>query len=179
MTIINSPIIGAGNGGATIKSIQSGSTTMSSTGQNQSISEIDQSKAVLIFSARTNSSTYEVDALVRGHFSTDTNIRFERGSSNGSAYMEWMVVEFEEGVSVQSGTGAIDDDQTDDYTIDSVDLDKSFVVGSFKQVDHYSSDANDIATTFELTSNTNVRAKREGTSQYRYPLYSFFVVEFE
>lgn len=119
--------------GAVIKSIQKGSTAITGTSSDQSITAVDLEKTFLVFSIRSSGFGGNVGAkdFLKGELTTTTNINFERAVSTDGVVAEWFVIEFESGVSVQRETFTSTTSSVD-RTINSVDVNKSFVVGSHK-----------------------------------------------
>ena len=123
----------AAGGGAVIKSIQRGSATINSSQSSVSItvSPVATSKAVLLFSANTNfGASFDIPAVAvcSGRIAAGSNIVFYRNTTASQAIsIEWQVIEYETGVSVQRGNisaaGA-----AFNATIINVDLMKSYLI---------------------------------------------------
>lgn len=115
---------------ATIKSIQSGQQTVGATSpQNVTITSVDTSKSFVRFTARRGNST-PTDFNVSGDLTSSTNIRFERASgydTGESIVIEWVVYEFDSGLSAQRGVDT-SIGSTNTITISSVDTGESFGV---------------------------------------------------
>ncbi len=172
--IINSPIIGAGGGGAMIKSIQSGNTSMTGSSTTVTISSVDRSKSFLTFSWRGSAGGSDLGerGMVRGFISSNTQLSFARFSSSDEiSDIRYFVIEFESGVNVQHKTVTVSG-TTADVSINAVNIDKSFIIGNYYGYNNPST----ILTSFQFTSNTNVRAQRNNSAGNSWCAFS--VVEF-
>lgn len=125
--------------GAVLKSIQSGTTTIQNnvTTLHVPINRVDLSKSFLVFSYHTFLNDLNLrQGFILGKLNNDEQIVFNRrqGSSGSSTtgVISWFVVEFEEGVSVQTvhGTTSPTNGGSNSYTISPVDLSKTFLVTS-------------------------------------------------
>lgn len=123
----------AASGGAVIKSIQRGGATIKSHQSSVSItvSPVVMSKAVLLFSANTNfEASFDIPSasVCSGRIGSVSNIVFYRNTTAVQTIsIEWQIIEYETGVSVQRGT--ISSSGTFfNATIINVDLMKSYVI---------------------------------------------------
>ncbi len=137
---------------ASINNVQTGEVTFSAATQNVTITSVDLTRSILIFSERANSASPETGA-VRGQLTSATNIQFNKGSATGSVTVRWYVAEFISGVSVQRGSTTLSA-TTVNQTISSVSLSESFVIVS-KSTTGTSFDNNDFERA-RLTSSTNL-----------------------
>jgi hypothetical protein len=90
---------------ATLKSKQSGTVTIAagSASQTASITTVSTDKAFLRFSWNTASTTMAIGA-VRGTITDSTTLTFTRVTTTTAITVEWQVVEFSSGVTVQRGS---------------------------------------------------------------------------
>lgn len=116
---------------AVLKTIQSGTLNLTGTSDTVTITSVDTTKAFLLFSTRFAEPS--PGTLVSGQVTNGTTLTFTRASSTGTVDIQWYVVEFTSGVSVQRGSHTLDSTEPDDVTITSVDLAKSFPVMSYRK----------------------------------------------
>jgi len=93
---------------------------------------------------------------------SNTQIKFERGyDSPNSTYIRWMVIEFENIKSKQSGEAYNSTSGQTDVTISSVNISKSILIGTMRR---YSSDTalRYAMYTVEFVSSTQIRFTFEG-----------------
>ncbi len=120
---------------ADLASVQNGSVVMPISGSsaqtlNVTISSVDLSRSILFFNYRGNSGQ-PGDGQVRGQLTSGTNIRFYRANASSitALTVEWYVVEFQSGVTVQRGTlTGINSSST--VGISAVNLNNSFAMVS-------------------------------------------------
>ena len=116
-----------------LKTIQSGTTTLTTaqSANTASITAVDLSKSFLVFSYKGSSGNDDDAGLgqIRGKLTSTTQITFTRFWPGGSSSftIEWRVIEFTSGVSVQRGTyGNVSG--TVNVAISSVNTAKSFAI---------------------------------------------------
>jgi hypothetical protein len=168
--------------GAKLNSVQSGVTNTIISSVSVNISSIDLSKSILFFTVLSNVSGSASDwqsSMVVGRFYNSSTIRFERSDYSDSVDIYWFVVEFSEGVSVQSIYGSFGNNgsirSTNEY-ISAVDLNRSFLVESHT-AEYEESRLNTIGVEFD--SETTVKLTRHTSGSYMAGLtYSIFVIEF-
>ena len=125
------PVVGGG--GAVVKSVQRGATTILA-GQTYAavaVSQIDTSKSfVKIYSSASQVGTeYMYSVLPLAAITNSTTLTFTRDNSTVAAQnllIVWELVEFDHGVSIQSGT-ANTSNPVLDITISTIDPSKSMV----------------------------------------------------
>lgn len=149
-------------GAASVKSVQTGSVTMTATTQTASITTVDPTKAFVVCSSRTDSAlainrvTCELSASA---------VTITAGSTpNNNLVVQWYVVEFEGGVSVQRGLASFGSGtSTVNVSLSAVDTAKSFVLVSERI--NLSDDSKDEqwTTRARLTSSTNLELSRNAT----------------
>lgn len=117
---------------ATIQLIQTGTATIAS-GSTSGTATLgttltDTSKTVLIFGAYENLTTSVLaHGLIAGTITNTTTLTFYRGSSTTVAVtVQWQVIEFSSGVTVQRGNTATLSSATTNVTISSVDTSKAW-----------------------------------------------------
>ncbi|MBI4719436.1 MAG: hypothetical protein HY763_16695 [Planctomycetes bacterium] len=152
---------------AGLKSLQSGSLTMSVGGgsaqtSNVTITSVDLSKSVLWFNYRGDSNDPD-DGHVRGRLTSSTNIQFYRpnDASLTDLTIQWYVAEFACGVYVQRGLANTAD--TTNVTINTVDTAKSFVLTSGSESGTGTTYNNDDFFRARLTSSTNLEVSGLGS----------------
>ncbi len=113
---------------ASIKNVQTGEVTFTAATQNVTITSVDLTKSILIFSERNNLPSPQ-EASVRGQLTTATNLRLAKNTATGSVTVRWYVAEFDSGITVQRGTTALGA-TTVNQAITAVNLAESFVIVS-------------------------------------------------
>lgn len=134
-----------------VRSVQTGTLTVAPapTSHNQTITSVDLTKSILLYTEKNNNPGANYGSI-GGRLTSDTNIRFDRYQYGGTNnIVEWTVIEFEDGVSVQRGE-ILSAASTEDVTITQVDLQKSFPLISYV--------TNDFVAT-EFDGNDHIRAK--------------------
>jgi hypothetical protein len=187
-SLLNSNLMGSsifGKKMSGIKSVQRGLISMDVTTENETITEVDLDKSIIIFTSYTDG-TSDGDAgnqRIKAVFSSSTQITFTRHNNDLDANISWEVIEFDGAVKVQSGIISIEPDPPDSPahvldTITEVDLSKSFLIVS-GLLGHASDKTHFMTIRAYLTNSTTVRI----TVVFAYtPAYewdiSWFVVEF-
>ncbi|MDH3607517.1 MAG: Ig-like domain-containing protein, partial [Acidimicrobiia bacterium] len=114
-----------------LKSLQKGSATLSGASPvSAAITEVDPSRSFLVFSVRENLGDPD-DGTVTGRLASSTSVVFERIGSTGTITIEWSVVEFTSGVTVQRGTAAMGANSVN-VPITAIDLTRSFPIVSMR-----------------------------------------------
>lgn len=117
---------------AQVGSVQTGQLVSSSSGLlDETISAVAPSTSFLTYSVRSASSR-PGDSVVLGNLVNSTTIRFHRDTTTATPppiVIEWAVVEYDCGVTVQRGSGYGDGTVATDFTIAPVDPTASFVLG--------------------------------------------------
>ncbi|HDY75884.1 MAG TPA: hypothetical protein ENH49_05105, partial [Candidatus Marinimicrobia bacterium] len=90
---------------AAVDNVQSGTLSSSGNGTvTANITAVDLSKSFLIFNTRSNSNR-PPGSMVRGRIASSTTVEFERVTNESSTIsIQWYVVEFQSGVTVQRGS---------------------------------------------------------------------------
>lgn len=145
---------------ARVSGVQKGSTTSTAIGtKTVTISAVDTTKSFLTFTVRSAGNEPE-DSRVLGSLASSTTLTFQRNGDNASPptiTIEWSVVTYSCGVSVQRGTVAQNGTTTIDVPITAVDTTASFVLGtSVPDTTALTYGGNDLVA-YELTSSTNLR----------------------
>lgn len=108
-----------------VKSTQRGSTTLSgATSIDVTITAIDPTKSILIFTAGEAGGTTLPNVMVEGILVNATTIRFRKGTATGYTTIKWQVIEFNNVKSLQRGEITIAG-STATAAITAVDLNKS------------------------------------------------------
>ena len=147
-----------GSGG--IKSVQSGTATMSTTTQTAAITTVDPAKSFVVCSSRTGSSnaSQRVTCELTGSGSTVT---ITSNEANAAQYVRWYVAEFKGGVSVQRGVQAFSTSDTIlNVPISAVQLSKSFVLTSERTTTTSQTLDDQWTMRAQLTSTTNLELSR-------------------
>lgn len=145
---------------ATINLIQSGTTSVGSgtTVQTQSITAVDLSASILVFSVRTDNNR-PGRCQYAGYLNATDEITFERNESGTASVIEWTVYEFSSGVNVQRGTVTNLGAGGSNVTISSVDLSESFAILTMEK--DGGQIGSDDGVTGNLTTSTNLFIDRE------------------
>lgn len=130
-----------------MKSLQYGVTTVLG---NITVSSIDLSKAVLLFTWSSYDTSYDV--MVRGTLVDSTTINFDAPKTPSSGlHICWYLIEFAAGVTVQRGTAYYNNNELEaNITISSVDVSRSFVIVTTRTY------GENCLMTGTLTSSTNL-----------------------
>ena len=155
-------LCGAPSFAATVRSLQSGTATSSANGTlTVTIAAVDTTKAALFFETRHNSNR-PVASTVRGKLSSSTTIDFVRVTNEAPAasiVIQWYVVEWASGVSVQRGE-TTQSATTVNVTISAVTaVAQSFVTWSKTPVSTDNQWGSDDFIVAELTSTTNLQIR--------------------
>ncbi len=118
------------------------------------IAAVDPSRSMLTYSLRGSDSAPS-NLSINGVLSDPTTVTFSRIGTSSAAILEWSVVEFVSGVTVQRGTEYIPNGGPIDLAIAPVDLSRSFVLANVTgEGNAFGVDDFVIAS---LTSSTNLR----------------------
>ncbi len=151
-------------------SVQYGSTTLASgtTSTTAAITSIDTAKSWLVFSTKGSGSTDGTNepgnSSVCGSISSATELSFARTNSTMGVTVQWFVITFSSGVSVQRGTDTNVSTTVVNKTITTVDTNKSFVVLSTASNDFMIRGQTiraDITTTTNLALDSDALAANE------------------
>ena len=167
---------------AQLGSVQHGQTVSSVDGtQTVAITAVDPTASFLTVSTRS-ASNQPADSMVQARLVDPTTIELTRRTDGGPApiVVDWSVVEYSCGLTVQRGVTAGNDTNTLDIPISTVDTASSFVllssVGAATDTD-FSGDSMAIA---ELTAATNLRLRTRAPSTVRSAAsYAWQVVSFD
>ncbi|MGI9600948.1 MAG: signal peptidase I [Acidimicrobiales bacterium] len=180
---VDGNIFGAGSCyEAEVASVQSGSAINGGAGaQLITIAAVDPARSFVQFSVRS-SANEPADSLVRGRLAGATSIEFLRQTDAGVAppiTIEWSVVEYRCGVSVQRGVMSGSGTTTMDATITAVDASRSFVLTSHAPEAGASTLDGSSFATVELADPTTMRFTTEaGHALSAGATYAWQVVEF-
>lgn len=150
--------------------VQSGSTTLAaaSTSGTAAITSIDTTKSWLVFSTKgsgsTNGGNEAGTSSVCGSISSSTELSFARTHSNMGVTVQWFVITFSTGLTVQRGTDTNVNTSVVNKTISAVNTGKSFVVLSTASNDGMcrgQSIRGDITTTTNLALDSDSSAGNE------------------
>ena len=147
---------------AVVNSVQSGTTTIASSSSSRSvtITSVDTSKAFLVFSSTVNDADPQ-DSQVTGQLTNSTTVTFQRNSNGFSTVdIDWYVVEFTSGVSVQRGSATMSSN-TVNQSLSSIDTSKSFPIISYLASGTVYG-ANDFVRA-RITSSTNLELSQDAT----------------
>ncbi len=142
-----------------VRSIQRGTATVTGTTTDVTVNSVDMSKSFLTFSTTCDDADVR-DFMLSCALTSSTNIRFQRVGNGTTADVAYELIEFYGDITVQHGSHTIAS-TTDNITISSVDLDKTFVVATIRRTGtDYGSDDGFIA---DLTGPTNLQIRAGGT----------------
>jgi hypothetical protein len=142
---------------AVLKSLQTGTTTMSGASVTATITAVDTTKAFLVFGVSENLGN-GYDGQVTGQLTNATTITFTRIGNSGTVLpvMKWYVAEFSSAVSVQRGMADMNGLTTLAVTLTAVDTTKSFPIVSLRNSGGTTYDGNDFLKA-KITSTTNLQ----------------------
>ncbi|KKN42490.1 hypothetical protein LCGC14_0712740, partial [marine sediment metagenome] len=167
--------------GKTIK-VQSGSFTSTATYIEQTISEVDLSKAVPMSYYNVDGGDDDWDhAMVTTDFADSTTIHMERDQASGTMSGHYYIFEAQNNdlyvQKVELSMASIQDTAT--AAITSIDMDKTFIISSY-EVDAANDDPEECAVDVWLNSANEVRAERYAdANSYVIPTINVFVVTFK
>jgi Peptidase family C25/Propeptide_C25/Concanavalin A-like lectin/glucanases superfamily/Domain of unknown function (DUF2341) len=141
---------------AVLKSVQSGTTTLTGGTATATITAVDTTKAFLVFGISEPTQTSGWDYLITGEITNATTLTFTRKGANKTATVYWYVAEFTSGVSVQRGTVSMDGVTTQNVGITSVDTTKSFPIVSYRSTQGSASVCQNQLLKAKITSATNL-----------------------
>ena len=163
--------------------VQSGTGSISAGNNytNININSVDLSKSFLLveFGGGVAGAQPEQDVIVSGKFNTASELRFERAGTTNTANFGYYVIEaLSTQITVQSGTTQLNSTQTQsDRNLNDVgDVSKCVVFLSRSSTGTDRSQYYKSFVTGEVTNNTNLRIKRQGTGTT--VTVEYFVVKF-
>lgn len=161
-----------GGGDPTIKSIQRGSTTLSSNVElSVLISEVDLTKAVAFISTSAGGgSVYQILSKIR--FIDSTHVGIKVNSLNFQVAVNWVVVEFGNVKSLQSGSVSLTTSSSFNQTVTEVDALKSKIFASY-EIDN----TQGTIPKWVLNSSTNIAFSKgvsSGTTNIEWYLIEFY-----
>ncbi len=167
--------------GAVLKSIQRGSVVMTSTSKVVTITEVDLTKAFLVFSVEYDEEASSDDPahyMTRGRITSSTQITFNRYDSDHDVQVFYEVIEFESGINVQSGTTLLDTKTNYQFvSISEVDMTKAFLM--FTKSGNYSSGDGELQPLAGYIYNpTRLRFQNQRIYYGYYPTVDWQVIEF-
>ncbi len=149
---------------ARLGSVQSGQLLNTTDGtQTVSIAAVDPQASFLVFSVRS-ASNEPSDSTVMGELTAGTTIEFTRQTDAGvppPIMIEWSVVEYDCGVSVQRGSSSGNGTNQLDLPIEPVDPSTSFVLGSSVPVATATDADTDDLQVFELVGEDTVEIRSD------------------
>lgn len=154
---------------ARLAGVQSGQVINTTSGiQSVSIAAVDPNASFLLFSVRS-ASNEPADSVVMGHLVGPTTLEFTRQSDAGAPpaiTIEWSVVEYACGVSVQRGVVAGDNTSQIDVPITPVDPTTTFVTGSFAPAANSTDHQLDELQAYELVGGNTVRIRTDPAQSF-------------
>lgn len=125
----------APKGGANIKSVQRGSTTVTATTTNVTITSVDLTKSIVKISFRCASDSVADRSFVTAALTSSTNLRLQVDATptGVTPLVQWEVVEFNNVKSKQSGNLSFTASTEQSISITSIDTSKSIIFASFRQ----------------------------------------------
>lgn len=164
-------LTGQGGGVSNIKSIQRGTTTLSSAlsevSKDITVSSIDTSKTILLMTSRisTYSNGYSTALIAGGYIVDDTTIRFARTNVGGNdgIEIEWQLIEFKNVKTLQSGSLSISSISTN-LSVSEININKSMLIFSFKYNTALDYNNYAIPTNGNITNSTQITFKQYSTT---------------
>jgi hypothetical protein len=154
---------------AVLKSVQTGTFTISGGSTTATITAVDTTKAFLVFGVSEDTATGNgYDGQITGQITNSTTLTFSRvGNYNPGPTVKWYVAEFTSGVSVQRGNVNLAGATTGNATLTAVDTTKSFPIVSFRTAGNTPWNSNDFLKA-KITTTTNLelalQANGDGTA---------------
>lgn len=167
---------------ARLATVQSGQITSSANGITPvTIAAVEPTAAFLTYSVRSNS-TKPGDTLVVGSLTNATTIDFLRQTDTVTpppVVIEWSVVEYACGVTVQRGSGPGDGTSVVDFAVTDVDPASSFVLGGSVAAGVETAFGGEDIQIVELVGTDTVRFRTAGNSLSVNRALSFQLIEFD
>jgi len=167
---------------AQLATVQTGQLLSNSNGVTAvSIAAVDPTASFVTYSVRSNS-TKPGDAVVLGTLADATTLEFLRQTDSGSppaVVIEWSVIEYACGVTVQRGSTVGDGTSVVDVAVSSVDPDASFLLGGTAGATYDPDFGSDDTAVVELVGNDTVRFRTAGLPLSPDRALSFQLVEFD
>ncbi len=143
---------------AVIKSVQRGTATISASAASTTatVTAVDETKTILVFGLSKAKGDQPDEDFIRGHFTSTTELTFDRTGTTGAAVtIEWYVVEWSSGVTVQSGIAS--GTAGEDTTITAVVIADSFVLNTWHKDGSTMGDDDLIKARLSTTTNLEIR----------------------
>jgi len=134
-SIVYGLILGGGGGGARVKKVQRGTTDLSGTSVDITISAVELTRTIVLIQWTTGAFSKAASFHVGAALTASTTLRLQRYSSGTTCTVTWEVIEFAEGVTVQHLSTSPSGD-TATVTISPVDIDRSFVICTYRQTEN-------------------------------------------
>ncbi len=167
---------------ARVAGVQSGQVTSSTNGVTSvAITAVNPSAAFVTYSVRSNSAK-PGDAVVLGNLADATTIEFLRQTDTPGPppiVIEWSVVEYSCGITVQRWTGVGDGSNAVDVPINPVDPENSFVIGGTVGLAFDAVFGDNDTAIVELVGADTVRFRNDGAALVAGLAMGFQVVEFD
>ncbi len=164
-------------GAAVVKSVQTGTITMSPATQTVTITSVDTGKTFVICQSDTGGNNNDSTLRVTCELTNSTMLTITANAAFATQTVRWYVVEFFSGVSVQRGLTSLGASLTVDVPIAAVVLAKTFVLMSERINDGSTNRDERWTTTAELTSTTNLRLTRTDASGGNAPSIAWQVIQ--
>lgn len=163
--------------------VQRGLVTLAdlSTSVTDAISAVDLSKSWLVFSYHVENNLKADDFMVRGRFTSTTELTFDRDASGLDLDISWEVVEFTDGTVVQSPAFAFaSGDGSEDAAISAVVTARSFAsAGAIGhrggKTDETDDNPGSGSVTLEFTTTTNLQAVRDVSASFTCDVEAFVI----
>lgn len=167
---------------ARLADVQTGQVVSTSDGVTAvTIAAVDPTSSFVTYSARSNS-TKPGDSVVLGNLADATTIEFVRQTDSATppqVVIEWSVIEYSCGVTVQRGSTVGNDTSVVDVAVSNVDPESSFVVGGLVAAPFESNFGNSDVAIVELVGADTVRFRTSGAAISSNQALSFQLVEFD
>lgn len=145
------------------------------------IAAVDPTSSFVTYSVRSDS-TKPGDSVVLGNLASSTTIEFVRQTDSvtpAPVVIEWSVVEYACGVTVQRGSTVGNNTSVVDVVVANVDPDASFLVGGIIAAPTASSFENSDVAIVELVGNDTVRFRTAGAAILADQTLTYQLVEFD
>lgn len=144
---------------AAVNQILNGSTTLSGTSTTVTLCDsVVLNRSILLFTM-TNNSNAVGSNLVSGELTDEITLTFRRNGTSGTVSIEWQVIEFSSGVTVQRGVTNLNANTVNQGITAVASLSRSFPIISLENAG--STYGNDDGVEAELTSTTNLQFRAD------------------
>lgn len=155
-----------GLSGSNIKSIQSGTSTLSATSLNVPISSVDLSKSIVMINC-SSTSNFADQTMVSAQITTNTNLQLSKANATTAVVVNWVIIEFNNVKSKQTGSIA-SNGGTASATITSINMNKALLFCTATNSITSSTSINQALYRYKINTVTSLNFDSSSTTQTIY-----------